>query len=386
MTERATARCSALLALLVDASLPGALLPAPARAAEWKDRATRYAVVYFQAEQANTAEQLAGMVDPIIEQMAALHDYTARTPLPVRLYNSVEAYAQSSDLARTPYGQVAQADPRARELALAEPRLRNLTPEQIRNLLRRGASQLMLAEQSGGRLPVGLLQGAAQYSEQVSPEVEVGARALDKARRDRAMLSWADLNAPDRFAAQSEVAAAQGYAVVAFLLDRYGLTPWSRFVALNRGAADWTTALAQAYGKPAATLEGEWQAYLAEYFGGSFRLNAFGRYDLAAARAAIQAGRYVEARDEVEALSRFIAEKGSVCLDGVSLTVNAVAGVEFDVNIVPHTLPLTTLNDPHVAHPPNLELDVSGGNTIGLTKARAVFAGEPVNSFSAIGM
>ena len=45
------------------------------------------------------------------------------------------------------------------------------------------------------------------------------------------------------------------------------------------------------------------------------------------------------------ALARYIAEKGSVCIDGTSLTVNGVDGAVFDVNIVPHTLQATTLGD-----------------------------------------
>ena len=43
------------------------------------------------------------------------------------------------------------------------------------------------------------------------------------------------------------------------------------------------------------------------------------------------------------ALARYVARKGSVTLDGVSLTVGRVAGAEFDVNLVPHTLAVTTL-------------------------------------------
>ena len=58
------------------------------------------------------------------------------------------------------------------------------------------------------------------------------------------------------------------------------------------------------------------------------------------------------------ALAKYIATKGSVCLDGVSLTVNTVAGAEFDVNIVPHTLAVTTLNDWQVGDAINLEVDV----------------------------
>ncbi|KPV40576.1 riboflavin synthase subunit alpha [Thiohalorhabdus denitrificans] len=57
-------------------------------------------------------------------------------------------------------------------------------------------------------------------------------------------------------------------------------------------------------------------------------------------------------------LSRYVAEKGSVCLDGVSLTVNGVEGNRFDVNLVPHTLAHTTLGDRHPGDRLNLEVDL----------------------------
>jgi len=57
-------------------------------------------------------------------------------------------------------------------------------------------------------------------------------------------------------------------------------------------------------------------------------------------------------------LARYIAGKGSVCLDGVSLTVNAVEGALFDVNIVPHTLQSTTLDEIQSGHRVNLEVDL----------------------------
>lgn len=59
-----------------------------------------------------------------------------------------------------------------------------------------------------------------------------------------------------------------------------------------------------------------------------------------------------------ENLTRYIAEKGSICVDGVSLTVNGVHANEFDVNIVPHTLDHTTLGDYRVGRRVNLEVDV----------------------------
>jgi riboflavin synthase len=58
------------------------------------------------------------------------------------------------------------------------------------------------------------------------------------------------------------------------------------------------------------------------------------------------------------ALARFIAPKGSVALDGVSLTVNEVAGDAFSVLIIPHTLKATTLGLLRVGDALNLEVDL----------------------------
>jgi riboflavin synthase len=58
------------------------------------------------------------------------------------------------------------------------------------------------------------------------------------------------------------------------------------------------------------------------------------------------------------ALSRYIARKGSIAVDGVSLTVNAVQGVEFEVNLIPHTLAVTTLGRLRPGDRVNLEVDL----------------------------
>jgi riboflavin synthase len=57
-------------------------------------------------------------------------------------------------------------------------------------------------------------------------------------------------------------------------------------------------------------------------------------------------------------LARFIAAKGSVTLDGVSLTVNTVDDVAFSVLIIPHTLNVTTLHDWREGGEVNLEVDL----------------------------
>jgi riboflavin synthase len=57
-------------------------------------------------------------------------------------------------------------------------------------------------------------------------------------------------------------------------------------------------------------------------------------------------------------LARYIARKGSIALNGVSLTVNAVTGNSFSVNLIPHTLAVTNLNDLKQGDRVNLEIDL----------------------------
>ena len=69
-------------------------------------------------------------------------------------------------------------------------------------------------------------------------------------------------------------------------------------------------------------------------------------------------------------LARFIAAKGSVTLDGVSLTVNTVADTVFSVLIIPHTLSVTTLNGWHPGSEVNIEVDLMARYAARLSEMR----------------
>lgn len=76
-------------------------------------------------------------------------------------------------------------------------------------------------------------------------------------------------------------------------------------------------------------------------------------------------------------LVRYVARKGSICIDGVSLTVNGVDDDRFDVNIVPHTMEATIIGDWRPGTRVNLEVDLvarylerlvaAGGQDAGIT-------------------
>lgn len=57
-------------------------------------------------------------------------------------------------------------------------------------------------------------------------------------------------------------------------------------------------------------------------------------------------------------LAKYIAEKGSICVDGISLTVNKVDGADFELNIVPHTLQETGMANYQKGSQVNLEVDL----------------------------
>ncbi|MFK5892385.1 MAG: riboflavin synthase [Pseudomonadota bacterium] len=71
------------------------------------------------------------------------------------------------------------------------------------------------------------------------------------------------------------------------------------------------------------------------------------------------AGRSVHFKIQTpDELAKYVAAKGSICINGISLTVNEVNGNVFDLNIVPHTLEETTLGDYVTGYEVNLEVDI----------------------------
>ncbi|MEM7281733.1 MAG: riboflavin synthase [Pseudomonadota bacterium] len=79
-----------------------------------------------------------------------------------------------------------------------------------------------------------------------------------------------------------------------------------------------------------------------------------------------------------ENLSRFVAAKGSVCLDGVSLTVNGVDGCVFDVNIIPHTMENTVFSRYNVGTKTNFEIDLIARYLERLLSARGDIMSDPL--------
>ena len=89
----------------------------------------------------------------------------------------------------------------------------------------------------------------------------------------------------------------------------------------------------------------------------SGHVDAVGRVARSEALGATDASSLLEV-DAPSELARFIAAKGSIAVDGVSLTVNEVQGCRFAVNLIPHTLAATTLGELALGVRVNLEIDL----------------------------
>ncbi|HSQ81651.1 MAG TPA: riboflavin synthase [Casimicrobiaceae bacterium] len=100
---------------------------------------------------------------------------------------------------------------------------------------------------------------------------------------------------------------------------------------------------------------------LADRLGGHLMSGHVDGVGVVTAFGAVAAGGDGSWRLEIEApgtLARFIAAKGSIAVDGVSLTTNAVTGARFTVNLIPHTLAVTTLGKLTAGAAVNLEVDL----------------------------
>lgn len=86
----------------------------------------------------------------------------------------------------------------------------------------------------------------------------------------------------------------------------------------------------------------------------------YGHVDATATVRTLEAagGSVILSFDAPEDLKNLIAPKGSIAIDGVSLTVNAASGANFTINVVPHTLETTTLKELRPGDRANLEIDM----------------------------
>jgi hypothetical protein len=271
----------------------------------WQRRDTTYFTIYYTAAGTEALERYAAVVDGLYEYVAAVFDHGPTPPVPLRLYPTTRSYASANPIARYVEGVVAHADTHAGEIGIAVDRVDRAGAQTLRDTVRHELMHLVLTELSADRLPIGFQEGLAQYAEKEASDRRRLAESLRTAERQGQLLSWEGLNEQPRFLRRMNVAYPEALSVVTFLVDRYGLGTFKRFVReLAREEQPFQQALETAYGPSADLLEEEWREYLPSYYAGRWENNLLRTLDLADAKARFAAGEYAEARPLFEQAQR----------------------------------------------------------------------------------
>ena len=290
--------CCLAIALLV------LLLFAPAGAhaqtSDWRERRTeRFAILYVDGDAA-TAEQYAGFVDAVYDEISAVFGHQTAVPVTLRLYPTLERYQQINPLARSLTGVVAHANFQLHEVVVILSQTARQTPEEVQNNVRHELTHIVIAELSGNRLNVGFQEGIAQYVERPAPELEQRIRLLQRAYDQQILMPWSDLDDRETVYGAPEVGYPESMSMVAFLVEKYSFAKLREFLTIAARSSGYRSALERTYGVAPDELERQWRDWLPSYLAGGYKRNALSAYDLSGAEALIAQGRYADAQTELQ--------------------------------------------------------------------------------------
>jgi hypothetical protein len=291
-----------LIPLLLALILATLLLPSSAFAqdTEWNERRTdRFAILYADGDE-QTAEEYAGFVDTIYDEISAIFAHRTSTPVTLRLYPSLERYQEVNPLARGLPGIVAHADFRRHEVVVVVPQTASQSFDEIQNNVRHELTHIVAAELADDRLNTGFQEGIAQYVEHPSRELETKIRLLSDNVKRGQLLTWSELDDRDNVYRNPEVSYPQSLSIVAFLIERYSFAKLRDFLTISARSSGYRSALERAFGATPDALEAEWRAWLPEYLQGGYKRNVLTAYDLSRAQELLREGRYAEAQSELQ--------------------------------------------------------------------------------------
>lgn len=192
-------------------------------------------------------------------------------------------------------------DPAAARLHIALSRFDGRSPLEVENALRHGTARVLLGIASGGNLPRGLAEGMAMYVERpVTPRLARIAALTAGAYQGGSLLSWSDLNRRRPVDADPELITSESYAMVAFLIDRYGFRSFRGMLNELRANPDWRLAMRFAYNRGANEIEAQWRDNLPRWTASEWRDNLVATFDLEPARTTLMAGDYAGAKTLLE--------------------------------------------------------------------------------------
>ncbi len=303
-----------LLPLLFLMWLPGpALAQGPdseASRVDWQElRTEKFILVYADSvlgvDQSDCscgieeAQRYANFVDQVYTDLTTVFGLELKTPLNLRLFPTEETYYEVNPLARQLTGVIAHALNSRDEIAIALPRTKRLSDEEIINNVRHELTHFFASYLSDGKLKAGFQEGIAQYLEKPTAEADYNPTILKQAFEANRLLTWSELDQAESVYSDPQVAYPQSLSIVSFLIDRYSFPTFIDFLRASGAEPGFRSALQTAYGKSADTLETEWLAYLPEYFDGRWQINAIYAYDLSRVTELVNKAAYSDAATEL---------------------------------------------------------------------------------------
>lgn len=283
---------AALLVAAVFLALPSV---ARAEGPEWQSLRADLVSILYLPENQDDAFRYLDLTREHYPELAQVLRVPVRQRMVIRLYPTWEAYVEANPFVAQVPGLVSHAQTHSREIALAVPVLERLGPQAEANNLRHEMAHLLLDQASGGRLPVGFHEALAQYLERPDQRLATEVVQLRQSHRRGRLLSWAELNESQAVYQLPQIAYPQTLSMAAYLADRYGMERLVDLVHAFQTFPGYRSALESVYGKPARTLEAEWEAYLPLWFAGRWRHHVLYHYDLSGAEEALERGAYADA-------------------------------------------------------------------------------------------
>lgn len=245
------------------------------------------------------AQRYAAFMDQVYTDLSIVFGVELKTPINLRLFPTEETYYEVNPLARQLTGVIAHALNSREEIAVALPRAKNLTDEEIINNMRHELTHFFASFLSDGKLKAGFQEGIAQYLEKPTDRANYDPALLKLAFEEGRLLTWAELDESQAVYSDPQVAYPQTLSVVSFLVDRYTFPTFVEFIKATATEPGYRSALQTAYGKSADELEAEWLAYLPEYFDGRWQINAIYAYDLTRMTELVNKAAYTDAETEL---------------------------------------------------------------------------------------
>lgn len=301
-----------LFLCLLPAALP---VSGAGQDAGWDTLSTPHFVVYYAAGNEEYAGKYAAAGEDAFTDITEILGHSPIPPITIRVYPTLESYAEVNPLAKREDGVVGDASSPQKLINLSDPKMRALSPELMKAVVRHEFTHIVLGEMSDQKLPVGFQEGIAQYFEgdlQKTGQSQAVVSLISRANESGTLLTLSDLESRDGFYSDVSVSYPESYGFVAFLVDTYGFNPLRKFVTeLAQSDSDYHPVLARAYGKSESQLEAEWRNYLPGFISDRWRVNYVDLYHLQAPSEELSAGDYKKALASLDLVRPFILEVGN---------------------------------------------------------------------------